>query len=152
MRREDSDFVTQILQAYCSIDNKTFSTANAKVWVEEDDILLSRRHDYCLEDIASRCHLRALRHQVRSQELNRRSPNAIPFALMQRKDPMTTWGQPRLEVGFSKRHDPATGKADRGPRGPGPRLHVLCFIHVLTVVLHLALGSRDVDSSLSKVK
>jgi len=53
MRREDGGFVTQILQAYRSIDDKTFSAADAKIWVEEDDVLLSRRHDRCLRDISS---------------------------------------------------------------------------------------------------
>lgn len=53
MRREDGDLVTQGLQAYSSIDDKTFSAADAEIWVEEDDVLLSRKHDCCLSDIAS---------------------------------------------------------------------------------------------------
>ena len=50
MRSEDGDLVAEILQAYCCIDDQTFSAANAKIWVEEDDIIWSGRHDreyYC---------------------------------------------------------------------------------------------------------
>lgn len=45
MRREDSNFVTQVLQAYRSIDDKTFGAANAKIGVEENDVFLFRRHN-----------------------------------------------------------------------------------------------------------
>lgn len=50
MRSEDGDLVAEILQAYCCVNDQTFSAANAKIWMEEDDILWSDRHDsryYC---------------------------------------------------------------------------------------------------------
>ena len=39
MRREDGDFVSAILQSYCSVNNETLRPTNAEIWVEKGDIL-----------------------------------------------------------------------------------------------------------------
>ena len=37
---EDRDLMAQVLQAYCSVNNKAFGAANSKIRVEENDALL----------------------------------------------------------------------------------------------------------------
>jgi hypothetical protein len=44
VRREDGDFVPATLQRNGGVDDETLGAADAEVWVEEDGVLLLRRH------------------------------------------------------------------------------------------------------------
>lgn len=41
VRSEDGDLVSAILQANCRVNDEALRSANAQVWVEEDNVLLS---------------------------------------------------------------------------------------------------------------
>lgn len=44
MRSEDCDLMSAILQPHCCIDDQSFGSPYAKIWVEEHDVLFSSSH------------------------------------------------------------------------------------------------------------
>jgi hypothetical protein len=52
----DDHFVAEVLQANCSIDDQSFCATNAKIWVEEDNVLAFRASP-SLERGNIRCHV-----------------------------------------------------------------------------------------------
>ena len=97
VRGEDGDFVVQPLEAHGGVDDKTFGASDAKVWVEEDNVLRVGRHV---------CFLWSSCQPIDASRRNRQSESRPRMAVARRRPgrpclrgPSTFEGSPQYYIG-----------------------------------------------------